>query len=826
MATRQFTRDELLNSERFLAQLAGENVPDGDFGEGTNLRDLTIRAIAATVMYVRSEGDEIRALSELNSIRQIEDETEKRQAAVAYASNLFLTLGGGGRSRGFVEISLSSQSSGVIPVGTRFLAGTLVFFLDSAVPYSFSAANLRMVTDAATAEVTYVFQAPIIAVSVGEQFNIDARLFTAWDPFFAGVVGVQSLNRFTGGTEEETVDEFIDRVEDAVTTRNLLTTRAITTVLPEEFPSIQSLQIIEAGDSEMTRDIAPLLTPGLNIHTGGSTDIYAYTEVTALTTTLTIGADVQTVNGPLDTFIDLDLDYRSVDWRGRVREGDILHLLSAKSNEGNLYTIVEVDSFYVRVQPLIPFKEARPLIRHGGLLYENIQIVVPTRTLSFGADITRFTESDVGAFIYLNDGTKGIYLEIESVGQFTGGFAADVVVLDPDSELATLDTSVGVDAEVYSEQLEYSIGNNHPNYDNKVERRTTGRITRAIRAPGAVLLPSGPLYRLKEVVLLDPTDPNADPLAGGVLFTDRVDEPPTVSTSPPEYQVVSKRIDHAQSYASSMWLRLGPVDGRTGDNGIFSAVVDASADFTSATANFTTADVGLFILITAAVNQVNLGLYRIDSYISATKVRVTKSSSTFEFEDIITNPLLAEARLEWTIDARFIYDEQALRVEYETLIGFDSIAEYVDAGDDRVVAASTLARAPHPIYVSFQLQYQLKPLATTDIDVDVAARFLAAYIRDFPAFDVLNVGDIIAAFREEYKEQVGNVKQPLTADYYMVSPDGSLVYFQSTDEIVMSEALTLTAADAERFAVAAAHGVSDRTIKYLSFEDLITVLRV
>jgi hypothetical protein len=223
---------------------------------------------------------------------------------------------------------------------------------------------------------------------------------------------------------------------------------------------------------------------------------------------------------------------------------------------------------------------------------------------------------------------------------------------------------------------------------------------------------------------------------------------------------------------------------------------------------------------------VNLGLYRIISYISGTKVRLVKSSGTVELDDLTVNPLLAEANLSWTIDARFIYDDRLLRVSYETLIDFETIANYVDAGDDRVVAASTLARAPHPVYVGFQLRYQLKPTAASDIDTDEATRFLAAFIREFPAFDILNVSDIVTAFREEYEDEVGNVKNPMTVDYFLISPDGGKVEFQSTDEISIKESLAKTETDAERYLTATAHGVSDNTIKYLSFEDLIEVILV
>ncbi len=817
MATRQFTRSELLSAERLVAQVASENVPEGDFSQGTTLRDLAVRAISATVMYLRAENAEVVTRTDLRQIRDIADETERTAAIETFAANFFLTRGGGGRARGYVEVAFSSVSAGAIPVGTRFAAEALVFYLDASSPVPFAASSFRQRTNSATGVVEYILRLPVVALSNGASYNITARVFSSWDRFHGAITSVENLSTFSGGRAEETADELYDRMSDALTVRNLLTPRSINTVLPELFPDLETLLVVEAGDPEMQRDRVPLLVDGMEIHTGGATDIYGFTDVSETTVDLIVGASATDAAGVLDTFVDLDLFIRNVDWRGRVVEGDILRLYNSASDAGSLFQIVEVESFFVRVEPLLPFNEVSPKIQHGGTEYTAVGLTVGTRTLTFDSGQARFTSLDIGLKLHVYDGEKSYLFDVESLGGTVGVYAYEVVVEDPESLLATLITTTELVVRLYDVSVDYSIGNNAPNYNNAVSRRDTGQKTKEIRVPGSVILPNAPIYRIREVVALDATFTEADAVAGGVVFDTPVSVPPVDEL---EYQVVAVRPDHAQSLQASTRLRIGPEDSRSGTDGALSSVTATTATFTSASNEFSTFDLGSSILVTSAYSQVNLGLYVIEAWLSSTSVTVRKQ--TYDIDAVV---LLAEADMAWRFERRGIYDGMTLRVSYETIRSFESIAAYVDAGDDRVVAASTLFRAPHPVYVGFHLQYQLKSTATGAVDADEAARFLGDYISTFPAFDILNVSDIVQAFRNAYTD-VGNVKSPMAATYYLISPTGSRVYFVSNDEISLSESLASTPEDVAALQVAVQAGVSDRTVKVVSFSDLISVEQV
>lgn len=80
---------------------------------------------------------------------------------------------------------------------------------------------------------------------------------------------------FQAGFEIETSDAFITRAEQAITTRELITSRAINTVLLDNFQDILKLYVARHGSSEQLRDI--VYFQGTRVHVGNKADIYLAT---------------------------------------------------------------------------------------------------------------------------------------------------------------------------------------------------------------------------------------------------------------------------------------------------------------------------------------------------------------------------------------------------------------------------------------------------------------------------------------------------------------------------------------------------------------------
>lgn len=113
--------------------------------------------------------------------------------------------------------------------------------------------------------------------------------------------------------------------------------------------------------------------------------------------------------------------------------------------------------------------------------------------------------------------------------------------------------------------IEYTVGNNYPAFDNKVANGplTTITTTRKIAEFNRAVLPGGPVYRVKQIEVLDapPTlDPYRDPITGNVTFTERVNSEvvgvPTPG-APLGFRVLCKNPQEAQSLRAVTLVEIG-----------------------------------------------------------------------------------------------------------------------------------------------------------------------------------------------------------------------------------------------------------------------------
>lgn len=189
------------------------------------------------------------------------------------------------------------------------------------------------------------------------------------------------------------------------------------------------------------------------------------------------------------------------------------------------------------------------------------------------------------------------------------------------------------------------------------------------------------------------------------------------------------------------------------------------------------------------------------------------------------------------------FDGKNLRVVYKTLSGFSDVEVYVDDRDRRVVAANHLIKARNPVWLEMQIPYRLKPTASGTVDETAAAQELASYINNFDPNDDLDVSDLMTQFRTLY-EDVGAVF-PFPIYYHLHAPDGQVADFSTTDivsvfvdsangvtlengaDIVAPLSLAPTTTIETAIALRswyALMGISDRTVRYRTTENLITFL--
>ena len=123
-------------------------------------------------------------------------------------------------------------------------------------------------------------------------------------------------------------------------------------------------------------------------------------------------------------------------------------------------------------------------------------------------------------------------------------------------------------------------------------------------------------------------------------------------------------------------------------------------------------------------------------------------------------------------------------VTYDTLMGFDSDAEYVESDDNRIQAADALVRGQHPVYPSFTVPYRLHSTVTQEYDEETVALNLAEYINNWTKTDPIDANTISAQARLYLGEDVSVF--PFTVDYELLSPDGKLLRYRTNAQITVT----------------------------------------
>jgi hypothetical protein len=264
------------SAANFLEQFLGDAIPEGDFGRGTALRDLTVGALASVFAFLRAEATQVRHLQSLRTVQTATggDPEATRDAVTAILSNVFISLKGGSRARGAAVGHVSALSDVFIPTTTRFTrASNLVFTVDSSDTYFVSKDELIPIVDADGVVLEYQFRIPLVAGRTGAEFNIEPGLFAGFDRFNPYVTRIENPDRFSGGKGPETVDEVLARAPTALSVRNLVNERSIQAVLHDNFDDLRGIFVAGMGMPEMQRDRV-LPQSGLRLHVGGKTDIY------------------------------------------------------------------------------------------------------------------------------------------------------------------------------------------------------------------------------------------------------------------------------------------------------------------------------------------------------------------------------------------------------------------------------------------------------------------------------------------------------------------------------------------------------------------------
>jgi len=408
-----------------------------------------------------SKNQSLQAPDELN-----EDEADK------LAANFFVRRRLGGFSVGVARLYFSAPQQVIVaPANPVFTAGGLRFF--PVENQAITSTNMQLNVEGGL----YYFDTVVRAESVGSDYDINIDDGLVGIEGLSQVVKVVNKSAFEEGADKESTEEFVERVENSLSERSLVTARGVHARLLDVFQNVRSVQVVGFGDIEMERDII----------TGGSDFVYGI---------------AQTVNHPnFGSYPDIlqatsfkAVDVGTADYGDYGQVGDKLILLN---NLGSTeYTVTSIEG--VNLFKVSPVPDAY-VVGYG----------------SFSRAGGPITLSDIPGGIVDPETSEGTITVVD--GEVHIGGALDVFVRAgfPQQRSTTVESirdaeplHFGIDLESFAES-----------YDNPGAKRfinITGRMTEAVIS-GGVASPGD--FELGELDILIPKDSpdwdwNSPPVTG------------------------------------------------------------------------------------------------------------------------------------------------------------------------------------------------------------------------------------------------------------------------------------------------------------------------
>jgi hypothetical protein len=196
-------------------------------------------------------------------------------------------------------------------------------------------------------------------------------------------------------------------------------------------------------------------------------------------------------------------------------------------------------------------------------------------------------------------------------------------------------------------------------------------------------------------------------------------------------------------------------------------------------------------------------------------------NSTTPYRVLSRDATLAQTSRAFTeIELPAAYNGKRVVTRYDTNAGFNAVNRYVTDAFERVAASSPLVRAMHPVYLSFSVRYSLR-VGSSILDTASLTEGVVRFINDFDPRQVIDVSDIITFIRNS--SLTIDTVYPFTIDYQLLAPDGTTVEYSTDDRVIMHESKLVDTGIVRSAAELLRMGVSDRTTRFVTSVDSVTV---
>ncbi len=252
-----------------------ENFPNIDTSIGTPTREILINIGAKIYDIIQERIDEFGLTQSLKLISE-NPENVKTDVLEALLSNWFATWQSGKKATGKLKLTYPDNIAYFIPANTVFTSLSGLNYINTDDILIDPDTNLYPDSS------YYYTIIDVVAEKVGTEYELEsgARLINE----NLGIINVSAWTRIGGAKDPEDVNACIARVKDSLSLRELTTSKAIKTVLSEEFSNITKIFVVGYGSREMQRDRANIF----GIGTGGKIDVYIKTGDTEKTISKTV----------------------------------------------------------------------------------------------------------------------------------------------------------------------------------------------------------------------------------------------------------------------------------------------------------------------------------------------------------------------------------------------------------------------------------------------------------------------------------------------------------------------------------------------------------
>lgn len=281
MAEVYVTKEAQQYSENIISQYLRDAGYDGSLEDGTSLYDVVVRPAGLIYTLFRQDIDKAYAymsLAKANELRSTLSEEDYDAAIDGILSNWFVARNDGQRATGYVRMwfsvppSFISFTEGQV-VGTYGSVTLLARIRDiySADAKAFIPDDFKSRMNTSNNQTEYYIDLPVIASEPADVSILEGAVINVAYTDINFLRGTAAAD-FTPGTALESSDDFVERTQEAITTRELITRRAFNTVLPDMFPELSKMYVAGCGDYEMIRDFVTF--QNVTVHVGNMADIW------------------------------------------------------------------------------------------------------------------------------------------------------------------------------------------------------------------------------------------------------------------------------------------------------------------------------------------------------------------------------------------------------------------------------------------------------------------------------------------------------------------------------------------------------------------------